>query len=77
MHREHDDLALDIRGSETRERVETAEPWHGQVRDDDIWPKSCGGIEQLLPIANRADDVEIGLFQDPREAIGDNRVVVG
>ena len=31
----------------------------------------------MLAVANGADDAEVCLFQNPREAVGDNRVVVG
>ena len=32
---------------------------------------------KLLAVANRADHVEAGLSQDSRQAVGDNRVIVG
>ena len=59
VHREHDDFAVDALVFQTGEHVETGEPWHRQVRDDDVRTKPYGGIDELLAIVDGADHVNV------------------
>ena len=49
-------------GLQTGQHVEAAQPRHGEVRDDHVGAKPLGGVDQLVAVAHRADDVEVVSF---------------
>ena len=63
VHRQHDDFAVEALGLQAGEHVETREPWHREVGDDEVGAKPRGGVDQALAVANRADHLEAGLSQ--------------
>jgi len=77
VHREHQHLALDAFLFQPDQHVETAQPGHRQIGDDQIRPQANGGVEQLLTVADRADDIEVVAFEQADEALFDNGVVIG
>jgi hypothetical protein len=54
VHREHDDSAVEALGFQTSEHIETCEPWHREVGDDDVGAKPRGGVDQSLAVADSA-----------------------
>ena len=66
VHGENDDAALDLVGLEAHEGVETAQPWHREIRDNDVRPQAPGGVDERIAVAHSGDDVEIGVLQAGR-----------
>jgi hypothetical protein len=55
--------------------VEPAHPGHVDIGDDDVGPVLPRALDELLPIVDRGDDLDL-VFEETAEPLRDYRVVI-
>ena len=75
MHRQKNDLGRGARLFELADRVEAAQDWHRNVRDNDVGTQFLGGVDHRAAVADYSDKFEL-VFQQASQPFGDDRVII-
>ena len=75
VHGQKDDFGVEACRFEPVQRLQPIHHRHGHVGDDDVRPEPLGGVDQRLPVAHGAHEVEI-ILQETGQPLRDNRVVI-